>query len=220
MSIFDIFKRKKPTVKVEVTVVGQKIQADVNLSGKPTEEERQKAQAYRQRMAEKERQMELRDKWLALHVGMALYDDFVNNMDYPDEKRYMDFARIHSELLALIGDKDFEEALAKAKKEYRASHGRVPTAEELRFVCHPSDFVPQKMWTEKWKAYIASYRDYWESQIGSLVRKNAIAKRRAYLVEQMETWLLPKARELCLAESERVLADYLAFNKAELDRKS
>lgn len=171
---------------------------------------------HRIQRREKERGMELRVKWLAIHAALAVYSNFNTQTGQPDEAGCKQLEEAHAEVCALVGDKDFDKALKLAKEEYNKSHtGRI-TKDMLHFVTEPASFNVQKMIADKWNTYMLGYRDYWESQIAQLVRKHTIGNRGRYLVRCIEENLLPKAHELGLADAAKALQEYRKYNLSQL----
>ncbi len=215
MSIFDIFKRKKPeTVKIEV--MGNTVEATLERK-EISDDDRERIAKHRQERKEKSRRMEQRDKWLAIHVAMAAYAQWedVGCNTCPDEHTVEALKHANAEMRQLKGDPDFDGCMKTAVAEYRKSHGKAPTAAQKRFAEQPEDYDTEKMVAGKWAAYIMGYRDYWEGQIAQLKRKSAIANRRRYLLEHLDT-LIDKASSLALDEAAELLQEYKRYNEQML----
>lgn len=64
--------------------------------------------------------------------------------------------------------------------------------------------------------YFLSFKDYWESAISELKRKDAIIKRRKYLVELTEK-LCAILEQRSITKYSQLLLDYHSFNVRELE---
>ncbi len=217
MSIFNIFRKKsKPQPEgVAIEVMGKTYVATPREA--PTDEQRRKAEQRRQERKEKARRMEQRDKWLAIHAGMAAYAQWegIGSDTYPDERTAEALKHANAEIRQLKGDPDFDDCMKTAVAEYRKSHGKAPTAAQKRFAEQPEDYDTERMVAEKWAAYIAGYRDYWEGQIAQLKRKSAVSNRRRYLLEHLDA-LIDKASSLSLDEAAGQLKEYKRYNERML----
>lgn len=217
MSIFNIFRKKsKPQPEgVAIEVMGKTYVATPREA--PTDEQRRKAEQRRQERKEKARRMEQRDKWLAIHAGMAAYAQWegIGSDTYPDERTAEALKHANAEIRQLKGDPDFDDCMKTAVAEYRKSHGKAPTAAQKRFAEQPEDYDTERMVAEKWAAYIAGYRDYWEGQIAQLKRKSAVSNRRRYLLEHLDA-LIDKASSLSLDEAAEQLREYKRYNERML----
>lgn len=215
MSIFDIFKRNKPKT-VTVEVMGNTYVATPERK-KLTDEDKERMAKRRQERKEKVRRMEQRDKWLAIHAGMAAYAQWegIGSHTYPDERTAEALKHANAEMRQMKGDPDFDDCMKTAVTEYRKNHGKAPTAAQKRFAERPEDYDTERMVAEKWAAYIMGYRDYWEGQIAQLKRKSAVANRRRYLLDHLDA-LINKASSLSLDEAAGQLREYKRYNERML----
>ena len=65
--------------------------------------------------------------------------------------------------------------------------------------------------------YFSQIKNYWETVIGSLKRKNAIINRRQYLIDKMSEFKIILSSK-GIHEYDSLLDDYIDFNKNELQK--
>ena len=65
--------------------------------------------------------------------------------------------------------------------------------------------------------YFSQIKNYWETVIGSLKRKNAIINRRQYLIDKMSEFKIILSSK-GIHEYDSLLDDYIDFNKKELQK--
>lgn len=65
--------------------------------------------------------------------------------------------------------------------------------------------------------YFSQIKNYWETVIGSLKRKNAIINRRQYLIDNMSEFKIILSSK-GIHEYDSLLDDYIDFNKNELQK--
>lgn len=65
--------------------------------------------------------------------------------------------------------------------------------------------------------YFSQIKNYWETVIGSLKRKNAIINRRQYLIDKMSEFKIILSSK-GIHEYDSILDDYIDFNKNELQK--
>lgn len=216
MSIFNIFKRKPEKITIEV--MGNTYEA-TKKENAPSEEERERMASRRQERDEKARRMELRSKWMAISTAFSAYRHFIDTPEasYPDDHICTLLKDSNAEMQRLVKDADFEECIALATDDYTRMNGEKPSDGQIRFATAPDVFNTDEMIRDKWLAYISGYRDYWEEQIGSLKRKNAVINRRKYLLEQIDT-LLNKVSSLSLGDAAESLREYRKYNEQMLTK--
>lgn len=218
MSFFDIFKRKPKPKPCKVTVEVMGSTYEVTAEGKKlSDADRERIAKRRQERKEKERLLDLRDKWMAIGMAFAAYRQLMDTPEtsYPDDRICNQLREAHAELLRITKEADFGECLQLAVNDYRKMNKRKPTEEQMRFATHPEEFSPEDMIGGKWLAYLIGYRDYWEGQIGQLKRKSAVANRRRYLIEKIDA-LIEKASSLQLDKAAEQLREYKRYNERML----
>lgn len=218
MSFFDIFRRKPKPKPCKVTAHVTGSTYEVTAEGKKlSDADRERIAKRRQERKEKERLLDLRDKWMAIGTAFAAYRQFMDTPEtsYPDDRTCELLRESHAEMLRITKEADFDECLQLAVKDYRKMNKRKPTEEQMRFATHPEEFSPEDMIGGKWLAYLNGYRDYWEGQIEQLKRKSAVANRRRYLIEKIDA-LIEKASSLQLDKAAEQLREYKRYNERML----
>ena len=213
MSIFNIFKRKPKPKNVTFEVLGNTY--EVTLEGKQlSDEEKERMAKSRQERKEKERRIELRDKWMAIGMAFMAYRHFMESSDtiYPDDRTSERLREAHAEMRSIAQDPDFAECLQLATDDYSCMNGEKPTEEQICFATQPEEFNPEEMIRSKWLTFANGYREYWEEQIGLLKRKSAMTNRRRYLLEHLDGFI-EKASTLSLDEAVRKLQEYKRYNE-------
>ena len=212
MSIFNIFKRKRP-ISVTVKVFGK--ECNVQSNEMTDHLDSGSRQAFRAEMDERERQVDFRDRVHTVFGAMAVYGDFESSspVSYPADKDCEDLLEAADKIKEMASDADYSKVVEAAKKEYEKVRCCKPNAEQLRFVSNPDEFDVHRMICRRWSEYAHAYKNYWEEQIASLKRKSAVEKRRNYLVDTIHGRLIPKLRSLGLNDEAVELEQYAKYNE-------
>ena len=219
MSIFNIFKRKRP-ISVTVKVLGKEYNVKPSeMTDHPNSGSRQ---AFRAEMDERRRQADFHNRVQTVFWAMAVYGDFKSSsqFSYPSDKDCEDLFQSVDKLKEIAGDADYSKFVEAAKKEYEKVRCCKPNAEQLQFVLNPDEFDVHRMICRRWSEYAHAYKNYWEEQITGLKRKFAVEKRRKYLVDTIHGRLIPKLHSLGLNDEAVELEQYAKYNEDCLQNQS